>query len=627
MTEWNIFAVGSMQQVSYINGMHAALVLGEFVKNDYGMATRWDLTNGWNEEGNDHGMFSRGGEPGVDHYNPRPVFFYMKYFQDYVGDQLVESSLSGSEEVIAYASTFSSGEAGLVLINKGTTGETVQLDLENHNTGARYHTMTLTGGEDNGDFSRKVLLNGMEGDEEGGGPDNYESVRAFASSAREGIRVALPPLSVVYLMVERSGPLSYVSSKIESDPRQVLVELSEEVLPLENPSGFELLLNGTTPVGISAIERDPDHPWLLKLSLDQAIHKGDELLLSYSDGAVITSGGEDLPAFTDQKVSNLLAGDPFQITFLLTTADAGVPIGDCEVRFNGVMATTDESGKAVFSEPEGSYAFSASKQHFMPVEEVSFSIYSDTLIGVKLDSMAYRVEFVLTDLRTGNPLTGVEISAHEHTETTGRDGRAQILLYAGLHPVSFNARNYAPLSSAYLIESDTILKVGMEQSHARVKFTLLDGVQPVNKARVILGEDSLITGQLGIGTFASVALGQEVDYRAEKTDYTSLHGSLFVRGDTTLTLQMPRSVTSMFPEEDSDRLRIFPNPARNYLVVESKTPILRVEVMNLNGEVLYSRSGKSRKRLELAFHLPPGMYLIRVGASSGIYSSVMVVSQ
>ena len=144
--------------------------------------------------------------------------------------------------------------------------------MENFDLGARYYTMTLTGGDDNGDFSRKVFLNGIGGDEEGGGPDDYELVKAFASSTREGIRVDLPPLSVVYLMVEQSGPLSYVSSRIQSDPHVIQVELSEEVLPVNDPAGFELLRNGSTAVGISAIQRDPAHPWLLKLTLDQTIH-------------------------------------------------------------------------------------------------------------------------------------------------------------------------------------------------------------------------------------------------------------------------------------------------------------------------------------------------------------------
>jgi hypothetical protein len=42
-TEWNIFAEGSMQQVSYINGVHGTLVLGESLKHALGMTARWDL--------------------------------------------------------------------------------------------------------------------------------------------------------------------------------------------------------------------------------------------------------------------------------------------------------------------------------------------------------------------------------------------------------------------------------------------------------------------------------------------------------------------------------------------------------------------------------------------------------
>jgi hypothetical protein len=201
-TEWNIFAVGSMQQVSYINGMHAALVLGELVKNDYGLATRWDLTNGWNN-GDDHGMFSRGGEPGVDYYNPRPVFFYMYYFQKYFGDRMVQTFVTGNNKIIAYGSSFSSGEAGLVITNKSTTGETALIEFTDFKPGNRYYFHTLKGGDDNGDFSRKVFLNGHGTYEEGGGPDDYEDIKAYSSEVEGGIKLDLPPLSVVYLMVDK----------------------------------------------------------------------------------------------------------------------------------------------------------------------------------------------------------------------------------------------------------------------------------------------------------------------------------------------------------------------------------------------------------------------------------------
>ena len=54
MTEWNIQATGSKQNTSFIAGMHAALTLGTFIKNQYGEASRWDLANGY-ANGDDHG--------------------------------------------------------------------------------------------------------------------------------------------------------------------------------------------------------------------------------------------------------------------------------------------------------------------------------------------------------------------------------------------------------------------------------------------------------------------------------------------------------------------------------------------------------------------------------------------
>ena len=59
LTEWNIFSQGSQQMVSYVAGMHAVLTMNELMKNKFGIASRWDLANGW-DNGNDHGMFSQG---------------------------------------------------------------------------------------------------------------------------------------------------------------------------------------------------------------------------------------------------------------------------------------------------------------------------------------------------------------------------------------------------------------------------------------------------------------------------------------------------------------------------------------------------------------------------------------
>jgi len=200
LTEWNIFAVGGKQAVSYINGMHATLVLGELIKNQYGEATRWDLMNGWGN-GDDHGMFASSDEPGVTLRTPHAPFFYMYYFQKYFGDNMISSKVTGTSTIIPYASSFSSGQSGIVIVNKGNTQQIVNLQMTNFTNPKSYYRYVLTGGTDNGSFSRKVYVNGEGPSGEGGGPVNYTAVKAMATRINGDIKFVTPPLSVTYVLV------------------------------------------------------------------------------------------------------------------------------------------------------------------------------------------------------------------------------------------------------------------------------------------------------------------------------------------------------------------------------------------------------------------------------------------
>jgi hypothetical protein len=208
LTEWNIFAEGSKQQVSYINGMHGALVLGELIKHEYGMASRWDLANGWGN-GNDHGMFSQGGEPGVPLWNPRPQFHYMYYFQRIFGDQMVQSSVTGSNQVVAYASRYFSGHVGFVVVNKGTAAQTVHVNIPGYHSGDSYYVYSLTGGTDNGEFSLKVSVNGTGTTLPAGGPNNVATIPARAYPAGGAIKFDSPARSVQYVLLE-SGSNEFI---------------------------------------------------------------------------------------------------------------------------------------------------------------------------------------------------------------------------------------------------------------------------------------------------------------------------------------------------------------------------------------------------------------------------------
>lgn len=203
MTEWNIQATGSKQNVSYIAGIHAANTLGNFIKNGYGEASRWDLANGYSN-GDDMGMFNSGDEPNAPLWNPRPAFYYMYYFQRCFGDRMVTDTLRAiNSDISTYSSTFSSGQVGTVIINSGAFNHVVSVDIQHFAAGSKYYWYVLTGGSDNGAFSGQVYVNGTGPSTPTGGPLNYASVKAYSAPLKGTIKVDVPAMSVIYLVADK----------------------------------------------------------------------------------------------------------------------------------------------------------------------------------------------------------------------------------------------------------------------------------------------------------------------------------------------------------------------------------------------------------------------------------------
>ncbi|MGC1391520.1 MAG: T9SS type A sorting domain-containing protein [Bacteroidales bacterium] len=214
LTEWNIFAVGSKQACSYINGILATLVLGELIKQQYGQASRWDLANGY-ANGDDQGIFNNRDEPGVPDWNPRPAFFYMYYFQKFFGDHLLKSTVIGDPDIVCYASSFSSGEIGLVVINKGTHNEMVGINMPDFGYGERYFMYNLTGGTDNGSFSQKVYVNDHQPDNLTGGPiNNIDELKAWSDIIAKPVTFFSPGYSVQYVLINHG---SYIIDAVEDN--------------------------------------------------------------------------------------------------------------------------------------------------------------------------------------------------------------------------------------------------------------------------------------------------------------------------------------------------------------------------------------------------------------------------
>lgn len=199
MTEYNIWALGSGQQVSHINGIHGVLVTGEAIKAGLGAACRWDLANGF-DNGNDHGMFSYN-EPGIPDYTPYPPFYYLYYFRRFTGDVFLNSTVTRAPGVIIFPSAFQTGQVGATVVNTSRLTRTVRLNVANFRFGDRYYIFNLTGspGED---FSRKVFVNGIGPVLPAGGPSDYENIKANSSLIEDEIVFQVLPLSATFVLVE-----------------------------------------------------------------------------------------------------------------------------------------------------------------------------------------------------------------------------------------------------------------------------------------------------------------------------------------------------------------------------------------------------------------------------------------
>jgi hypothetical protein len=208
MDEWNIEATGSSQNVSNIAGLHAVMTLGNILQAQISMASRWDLANAW-ANGDDQGLFSNssstsGEEPGAAPWNARPAFYYMWFFQKYFGDRMVGSTVNGSNDIVSYGSSFSSGQAGVVLVNQASTDHIVNVQFNNFSVGTNYYYYELNGGADNVPFSHSVLING-QGPASGktGGPTAYNTIPAIAQGVSGGITVVVPAYGAVFLVADK----------------------------------------------------------------------------------------------------------------------------------------------------------------------------------------------------------------------------------------------------------------------------------------------------------------------------------------------------------------------------------------------------------------------------------------
>ena len=204
LTEFNtrsratISAGNGATNVSHSAGLFISHALGEFIRQGYGSAMMWDISNGY-ADGEDHGVFASPKEHDVPELTPHPSFYHYYMYDKCFGDTYYDCP-TDDPQLRVHASSFSSGEAGLVILNGSRKARTLEVELVNMG-GARKAYQYLVHNDD--PLSRKTYINGETGPHAAGGPERYWKVPALSWPLdTNNLVVDCPPFSASYVLIE-----------------------------------------------------------------------------------------------------------------------------------------------------------------------------------------------------------------------------------------------------------------------------------------------------------------------------------------------------------------------------------------------------------------------------------------
>jgi hypothetical protein len=205
LTEYNMSPGASANEGrSYVNGMQAAVLICEMIKDNIGLGARWYLNTGL-----------AGSDFNSNYANhPFAEFYYLTYLQKYFGDICIGST-SSNANLLCYASRYSSGETELVLVNSDTTTQTISVSTDSVGVGSKYYIFTFTSDKDSGNFSPDVYINGNGPSGFQFGPyDSLFNIKAYAYTIDNEIKFTIPGRSLQMITIEKGTNHTYVSDSV-----------------------------------------------------------------------------------------------------------------------------------------------------------------------------------------------------------------------------------------------------------------------------------------------------------------------------------------------------------------------------------------------------------------------------
>jgi uncharacterized membrane protein len=289
---------------------------------------------------------------------------------------------------------------------------------------------------------------------------------------------------------------------------------------------------------------------------------------------------------------------------------------------------TDNSGSATFEKTGNLLLVKIEKENYETITTQQFTIFSDTVFTYYLVPKKYEATISVGDQQTGGFFLGTRVTLNNEVQITNEKGETYFEVYPGSYSFQIEKTSYENKNGILTVSSDTTFQILLTRLNGSVKIKITEDVStPVNNATVILNADTLISTSLGITNFKNLPVYTTYNYTISKTGYKQLSGTLYLSGDTTVTLKMEPLGTAIPENSELQNFRIWPNPVSDLLNIDIPADYMgsTVEILDLKGNSIKRfYAGQNQKVQIQVNNIPAGIYLLQIISHSNQINRLIV---
>ncbi len=321
-----------------------------------------------------------------------------------------------------------------------------------------------------------------------------------------------------------------------------------------------------------------------------------------TNGSVTVSGTD----VTENVEMTPLPPEEYTVTFNVSDIITSDPISGAVISVNGQNLTTDASGQATISLPDGTYSYSVTASEYeneSGTVTVSGADITENVEMTPLPPEEYTVTFIVTDINTSEPISEAQITIDDSfILSTDELGQATIDLPDGTYSYTVAASGYQntngslTVNGADVTENVEMTPLPPEEYTVTFNVSEINTSDPISGAEIAIDGENLTTDASGQAT---ISLPDETySYSVTASGYENESGSVTVSGaDVTENVEM----TPLPPEEYTVTF--------NVSDINTSDPISGAEIA-IDGENLTTdASGQA------TISLPDGTYSYSVNAS------------